>query len=131
MNTKNNDIQPFVKWAGGKRQLLTEITSLLPKKFETYVEPFIGGGALLFHLQPSKAIINDLNSELMNVYVVIKIYPEELIEDLKKHKNTSEYFYAIRALYKDFNIHEVYATRNINSIGSKRGEIKELLINNY
>lgn len=97
---KNKLVTPFVKWAGGKRQLIPDIVSLLPKNLNqyTHVEPFIGGGSVLFHLQPKSAIINDFNEELINVYSVIKSHPEELIEDLKKHKNEADYFYAIRGL---------------------------------
>ena len=71
---------------------------MIPKNCSTYVEPFIGGGAVLFELQPKKAIINDFNSELINVYTVIRDYPEELIKELQFHKdnNTSEHFYAVR-----------------------------------
>ena len=69
------------------------------EKFKT--EPFIGGGALLFHIKPKKAVINDINEELMNVYEVIKNSLDELLEDLKNHKNESEYFYKIRAADRD------------------------------
>ena len=91
---------PFLKWVGGKRQLIPDITELLPKNIATlnYVEPFIGGGAVLFHLQPKKAIINDFNDELINVYKVIKNNVDELIEDLAQHKNEEEYYYNIRSL---------------------------------
>lgn len=100
----NKLVTPFVKWAGGKRQLLPVIQKYLPKTFTTYYEPFVGGGALLFHLQPQKAVLNDFNEELVNVYRVIKENPQELVTDLKKHKNNAEYFYAIRELdrKKDF-----------------------------
>lgn len=64
----------------------------------TYCEPFIGGGALFFYLQPQKAIINDYNNELINVYRIIKEDIEDLIEDLKKHKNDIDYFYELRKL---------------------------------
>ena len=77
---KKTKIEPILKWAGGKRQLLGEINKYLPQNITTYVEPFIGGGALLFDLQPKKAIINDLNEELINVYEVIRDFPDELIE---------------------------------------------------
>lgn len=87
---------PVLKWVGGKRQLMKEIQDVLPKTYTTYYEPFIGGGAVLFELQPNKAIINDINEELINLYNVIKDDVELLIEDLKKHENTSEYFYNIR-----------------------------------
>lgn len=97
---KNILVSPVVKWVGGKRQLLSEIEPLIPKKITTYVEPFIGGAALLFHLQPQKAIINDFNNELMNVYKVIKENPEQLILSLEKHqvKNSEDYYYEIRSL---------------------------------
>ena len=94
---------PVLKWVGGKRQLMSEIEKLLPKTYTTYYEPFIGGGAVLFELQPNKAVINDVNSELINLYNVIKDNVEELICDLKKHENTSEYFYRIRELDRDKN----------------------------
>ncbi len=94
---------PFLKWVGGKRQLLSKINSLLPKKYGDYYEPFVGAGALLFHLQPQKAIINDFNQELINVYKIIKTNLEELIADLKQHKNELDYFYEIRALDRTDN----------------------------
>ncbi len=95
---KNKLIAPFLKWVGGKRQLMPAIKELLPEKFTTYYEPFIGGGAVLFNIQPKKAVINDSNEELINVYEVVKNNPDELIMDLKSHKNESDYFYDIRAL---------------------------------
>ncbi|MBR2593354.1 MAG: DNA adenine methylase [Firmicutes bacterium] len=93
---KNKLVQPVVKWVGGKRQLVDVLTPLLPKKITSYCEPFVGGGALLFHLQPKVAYVNDINDELIRVYKVIQNNVEELIEELKKHKNESEYFYEIR-----------------------------------
>ena len=99
--TKNKLVGPVVKWVGGKRQLLGEITPLLPKRIATYCEPFLGGGAVLFSIQPSKAIVNDLNGDLITVYEVIRDDVEALIESLKKHENTSEYFYAIRDMDRD------------------------------
>ena len=83
---KNRLIAPVVKWVGGKRQLIEQITPLLPTKLAsyTYCEPFLGGGALLFHIQPSKAIINDANEELINVYKVIRDDVDSLIAELKK-----------------------------------------------
>lgn len=97
---KNIMLAPILKWVGGKRQLLTTINSLLPEKITTYVEPFVGGGALLFDLQPKRAIINDLNEDLINVYKVVKNNPEELLKLLEEHneKNNEEYYYKIRAL---------------------------------
>lgn len=98
---KNPLVAPVVKWAGGKRQLLSEIVKHIPDNFSTYYEPFLGGGAVLFHLQPRKAIVNDINEELINMYLVIKDNVEELIESLKKHKNDEEYYYKIRDLDRD------------------------------
>lgn len=93
-------VVPFLKWVGGKRKLIPEIKKMLPSGLSkyTYYEPFVGGGALLFDLQPTQAVINDSNEELINVYTVIRDHPKELIDELKKHKNTPEYFYEIRSI---------------------------------
>lgn len=98
---KNKLVAPVVKWVGGKRQLLPKITPLLPKRITTYCEPFFGGGALLFSRQPSTAYINDINSELINLYEVIRDQVEPLITSLENHKNDSEYFYNMRNLDRD------------------------------
>ncbi len=100
MAKKNILVSPFLKWVGGKRQIMPSIVDLLPKNINdlNYIEPFIGGGAVLFHLQPKNAIINDFNEELINVYRVIKENLNDLIEDLKKHENNADYFYEIRSL---------------------------------
>ncbi len=95
---KNSLVAPVLKWVGGKRQLLKDISKHIPDKYSTYYEPFLGGGAVLFHLQPNEAVVNDINQELINVYNVIRDSPKELIEDLKKHKNEADYFYEIREL---------------------------------
>lgn len=95
---KNVLLQPFLKWAGGKRQLLPTISQYIPQKYNVYHEPFVGAGAVLFALQPEKAIINDANSELINCYKVIRDACEELLQDLSKHKNDSDYYYMIRDL---------------------------------
>lgn len=102
---KNKLVSPFVKWVGGKRQLIDVIEPLLPKKITTYCEPFVGGGAVLFFLQPKKAIINDKNADLMIVYEVIKDQVEDLISDLRKHENTQEYFYALRDIDRDKKVY--------------------------
>ena len=94
--TKNKTLKPFLKWAGGKRQLLDEINKHVPNEYGTYIEPFAGAGAVLFDLQPKKAIINDVNPELINVYKVVKNNIDDLIEDLKKHKCEKEYYYDLR-----------------------------------
>jgi DNA adenine methylase len=98
---KTNPVAPVIKWVGGKRQLLEAIQKHVPDKFNTYYEPFVGGGAVLFALQPEKAIVNDINSELINLYQVIKDNVAALISDLEKHQNNADYFYAIRELDRD------------------------------
>ncbi|WP_031517574.1 DNA adenine methylase [Desulfofalx alkaliphila] len=98
---KNLLVAPVLKWVGGKRQLLQYISKHIPDKVSTYYEPFLGGGAVLFHLQPNKAVVNDINEELINVYIVIRDHLEELIKDLQKHKNEADYFYKIRELDRD------------------------------
>ncbi len=105
MARKNPSLSPILKWVGGKRQLLDSIMPYIPK-CSTYYEPFIGGGAVLFHRQPDKAVINDSNPELMNVYITIQTEPEALIDKLKEHKqnNCKDYFYRIRALDRDKQI---------------------------
>lgn len=97
---KNILLSPILKWVGGKRQLLSEIIPLINKKCTTYVEPFVGGGAVLFELQPKKAIINDFNAELINVYTTVRDHAEELITSLEKHhqNNSENYFYQVREL---------------------------------
>lgn len=82
--SKNNNIpQPFVKWVGGKRQLLGKILPKVPKEFNNYYEPFIGGGAVFFNLDiPNKAFINDINGQLINTYLKIKDNSLELISYL-------------------------------------------------
>ncbi|RLJ71586.1 DNA adenine methylase [Hydrogenivirga caldilitoris] len=89
--------KPFVKWAGGKRQLLRVLIANVPKTFNTYIEPMVGGGALLFELMPERGIISDINYELINAYRVIRDNVDELIESLKKHRNEESYFYKVRA----------------------------------
>jgi DNA adenine methylase len=96
--------KPFVKWVGGKRQLLEQFKMMNlypPEKFDPrtgrYFEPFVGGGAVFFDLLPKKAFLSDMNNELVITYNVIKNDVESLIKSLKKHKNTKEYFLEIRA----------------------------------
>ncbi|MEC4887553.1 MAG: DNA adenine methylase [Scytonema sp. PMC 1070.18] len=108
MLTVNKLVRPFLKWAGGKRQLVPVIVEHhLPKNYnyQTYYEPFLGGGALLFTLQPHKAVINDSNSELINCYQIIRDSVDELIENLKIHRNHEEYYYAIRDWDREKSFH--------------------------
>ncbi|WP_396151921.1 DNA adenine methylase [Flavobacterium sp.] len=109
MSKNNKLVAPFLKWVGGKRQLMPSIVKLLPKNIKelNYIEPFIGGGAVFFHLQPKNAIINDFNKELVNVYKIIKNNLPELIIDLKKHENKPDYFYKIRSLDRTEEFNEL------------------------
>lgn len=101
---KNLDVHPFVKWAGGKTQLLEVIESHLPETFNRYFEPFVGGGALLFKLQPKAFSINDSNEELICVYKCLE--NKELFELLKKEllkheeNHSEEYYYQVREMDK-------------------------------
>ncbi|MHA1763216.1 MAG: DNA adenine methylase [Promethearchaeota archaeon] len=90
--------KPFLKWAGGKRQIITQMAMFIPRKFGTYIEPFLGGAAIFFYLMPQKAILIDINEELINVYRVIQEDVKELIRSLKKHRNERDYYYKNRNL---------------------------------
>lgn len=100
---KNPLVKPFVKWAGGKRQLLPQINENTPKNFKKYYEPFVGGGAVFLDKQLKKVVINDFNSELTNAYQVVKDSSEELLKLLETHSenNSSDYYYEIRAWDRD------------------------------
>lgn len=98
---KNKLVTPVLKWVGGKRQLLETLTPLLPKRITAYCEPFVGGGAMLFHLQPNIAYVNDINDELILVYNVIKDEVELLISTLTEYKNESDFFYSVRDKDRD------------------------------
>lgn len=103
-------MKPVIKWIGGKTQLLKELKEIItPELLEghTYYEVFTGGGALAFDLQHNKTVMNDLNSELINMYSVIRDEPEELIEELKRFQNSHNayWYYHVRSLdrYDFFN----------------------------
>ncbi|MDR2638510.1 MAG: DNA adenine methylase [Helicobacteraceae bacterium] len=98
---KNKLVAPVLKWVGGKRQLLDRLTSLLPERIDAYCEPFVGGGALFFDLQPKTAYINDINEELIRVYGAIRDNLEALIATLRSFKNEADYFYAVRDWDRD------------------------------
>jgi len=87
---------PFLKWPGGKRQLLKELLNRLPKEYNRYFEPFVGGGALFFKIKPEYGYISDINPDLINLYEVVQNNVEELIVSLRKHKNNEKYFYKLR-----------------------------------
>ena len=106
--------QPFIKWVGGKRGLLSQIIPLLPKTFNNYFEPFVGGGALFFELYAQGKLdgknvyLFDINAELINTYNVVKENPSELIETLYdfKEKHSKEYYYEVRAWDREENFLE-------------------------
>ena len=93
-----NETYPIVKWVGGKRQLMFELLKNMPMSYNRYFEPFIGGGALFFELQPQNAYISDMNEELINLYLTVRDNVYELISDLNKHEVSKEYFLEIRNL---------------------------------
>lgn len=90
--------QPFLKWAGGKRSLLAEIRSRTPKYSGTYMEPFLGAGAVLFDQKPDqRKIVSDYNQNLIEVYEVIRDTPDLLLDELRLHVNTAEHYYEVRS----------------------------------
>lgn len=90
--------KPFVKWVGGKTQLLSELAERVPNDFGRYYEPFVGGGALFFRLQPARACLTDINPDLVNLYMVIRDQVGALIEDLGQHVYEEDYFYQVRGV---------------------------------
>jgi DNA adenine methylase len=101
--------KPVLKWVGGKRQLINQFSDHFPEEYGRYLEPFFGGGAIFFHLEPTKSFLNDYNSELMIFYAVLKYYPYELIDSLDKHINDKDYYYSVREMdrtpdFKKLNI---------------------------
>lgn len=94
---KKMDVKPILKWAGGKSQLLHELLPRIPDGYDRYVEPFVGGAALFFAVQPEHAIISDRNPELINMYRCVADNVEDVIAHLKLYVNTEEAFYQIRS----------------------------------
>lgn len=91
--------RPFLKWAGGKGQLIQQYIPYFPKRFSTYYEPFLGGGAIFFYLQPNCSFLMDINSELVNVFCCVRDEVEALIRLLKQHRDRhcADYYYYIRS----------------------------------
>src|ERR1051326_3951973 len=91
---------PFIKWAGGKGQLLSQLDPFfpLPSSYRRYFEPFLGGAAVFFHLQPAQAVLSDLNEELVTAYEVIRDHLDDLLASLGKHQDGKEYYYFVREL---------------------------------
>lgn len=103
---RSGNIAPFVKWAGGKRQLLPQIKERMPREYNNYIEPFVGGGAVIFELLPSHALINDINKALVNTYRQICNEPEAFLKAINKLDNEmwqdgKKYYYSLRENYND------------------------------
>ena len=99
-----NELTPFVKWAGGKKQLIKKIKNKMPNKFGTFYEPFIGGGAVFLNAKPQNGVINDINKELINVYRQLKNDPIPVIKavnELDKNDGDKEYYYLLRDKYNE------------------------------
>ena len=110
---KSSSVAPFVKWAGGKRQLLNQIRERMPENYNNYYEPFVGGGAVVFDLLPKNAVINDINKALINTYRQICNSPDEFLGiinqlDLEMWEDGKEYYYSLRERYNDKLILEEY-----------------------
>ena len=102
----NSSIAPFVKWAGGKRQLIPQIRERMPEQFNNYYEPFVGGGAVIFELLPENAVINDINRALINAYQMICDHPKEFLQEVNRldaemWEDGKEYYYSLREHYND------------------------------
>lgn len=102
----NSSIAPFVKWAGGKRQLIPQIRERMPEQFNNYYEPFVGGGAVIFELLPENAVINDINRALINAYQMICDHPQEFLQEISRldaemWEDGKEYYYSLREHYND------------------------------
>ncbi len=100
-DTQNTQAKPFIHYMGGKGRLLKVINKRLPKHFNNYYEPFVGGGSLLFNLEHKQSFISDMNEELIITYKVIKTNVEALIMDLQKHDYNKEYFINMRSKDRD------------------------------
>lgn len=91
-------VKPFFHWVGGKRELISRYPNIFPETFNTYFEPFLGGGAVFYHLQPAKAVLGDINEEMIQTYNAVKDNVDGVIEVLKmlKARHSKEFYYALR-----------------------------------
>jgi len=101
--------KPFLKWAGGKKQIIAHIEKIVKDiSYNKYFEPFLGGGAVFFHLNPKKAFLNDINKELINAYEQVRDDFQKLVEILDKHKEGhlkfgKDYYYQVRSLDRSYD----------------------------
>lgn len=89
--------RPFLKWVGGKGQLLSQLWPHLPERFERYHEPFLGGGALFFAVRPKRAFLSDVNRELIDCYTSVRDRIDEVVEALREHRYEQEHYYEVRS----------------------------------
>lgn len=89
--------RPFLKWAGGKTQLLPQILARLPQRFGTYHEPFLGGGAVFFALGPQRGVLSDINADLIRTYQAVRDDVGAVVRELRQHAAEEEHFYQVRA----------------------------------
>ncbi|MAE34362.1 MAG: DNA methyltransferase [Oceanospirillaceae bacterium] len=99
VNNIDTEVVPFLKWAGGKRWFAQDFSDIFPSDFNTYFEPFLGSGAVFFHLNPSKSVLSDLNEELINSYIQVRDNWERIEKDLKSYhrKHSKEFYYETRS----------------------------------
>ena len=91
--------RPFLKWAGGKSRLISQYQCFFPESYDTYYEPFLGGGAIFFHLRPRQSVLADINADLVNVYTCVRDQVEAVIQGLETHAvhHCQDYYYQVRA----------------------------------
>jgi DNA adenine methylase len=91
----------FLRWIGGKSKIIQTLGKYTPNKFERYWEPFLGGASMFFYLKPSLSFLSDSNKDLINCYMTVKYHPDELSEQLEKHRinHSKDYYYQIRSEY--------------------------------
>lgn len=109
-------VVPPLKWAGGKRWFATNHSDMLPESFNTYIEPFMGSGALFFSMRPEHAVLSDVNRELINLYEIIRDAPDKLTEKLSEHqrRHSSEYYYKLREVNPRTAVNKAARTLYLN-----------------
>lgn len=110
-------IKPFLQWVGGKRSMIEQYKEYIPKKFNTYIEPFLGGGAMFFYIKPNKAILNDSNPELIKSYEGVRDNPEDTINILRelKKRHSKDLYMKIRGLDREINMYKDLCSHEIAS----------------
>lgn len=103
--------EPILKWVGGKRQLLSDLRSYFPVDYDQYHEPFIGGGAVFFELEPKNGSINDLNRRLVTFYKIVRDHPDQLIDKNQQHEYDEDYYYQARDRFNELHKLEERSTK--------------------